>query len=662
MGRRLSARLACIACLQFSGGAHAEQYSVFLAETARGTLEVANDNNGVRTELRYSDRFGANEIDSRFAVDSKGLLRHLEISGRDSYARAIAEQLRYRAGTVEWRSATDHGTAAVGAFYLPSEYNAEHLAALARALLASADRSLDILPAGRARLQFVGERTVGAAAGEKQIRLHLIHGLDVRAMPVWLDANNVLFAAGNERMSYVLQGYEPDRARLLEEQNAALLQQAMQVARDVRRQPDKPVVIRGARLFDAKTRTMRTDATVIVDGDIISAVCDSAEVSLPADAQVIDAAGRTLLPGLIDMHVHIDNPEDALLDLLAGVTTVRDMGGDREQLRALTDRFASGELAGPRVVRVGIIEGGSPQSAGAQTLIHTPAQARRAIDRFADEGYVQIKLYSSFKPELVPVAVQAAHARGLRVSGHVPAGMSMSDVVAAGFDEVHHANFWFLNFMGSDINAKTNTPVRFKAVAERGHELNLDAPDTQRFIELLRERGTQLDPTLVIYENFFTAKVGVPAPSVAEIAHRLPPIRLRRYLHSGLASNSSEAATYAASFQRMSQMLKRLHDAGLTLVPGTDDFFSMGLARELELYVAAGIAPKDVLYLATLGAAQVLNRDRQFGSIEPGKSADLILIDGDPTSDIGSVRNVELVMSGGAIYDPRALAVATGLR
>lgn len=657
-GRSALFLLGCIVA-----SANAATYSVFLADTQRGTFITRSDVSGVaETELRYSDRFGENVATSRFKLDERGVLRDLEIAGHDSYGRPIAERYAVTGKTSKWKSETDSGSSPVGAFYLPSQFDAEHLAAMTRALLASPNQAMDLLPHGRARAEAVASQTVTGPAGTKQVRLYFLHGLDVRPVSVWLDTDDVLFAAGNDRMSYILQGHESSRAMLLAQQAAASTERAIRIARQVRRVPAGPVAIRGADLFDPETRSLRHDVTVIVRNDLIETVGPRADVRIPADAEIVEAAGRTLLPGLIDMHVHIGNPEDAMLDLLAGVTTVRDLGGDDGRLRILTGQFESGELAGPRVVRVGVIEGGAPKTAGADDLANTPEQVRRAVDRFADNGYVQIKIYSSFKPELVPVAVAAAHARDLPVSGHIPAGMTMRQAVEAGFDEVHHANFWLLNFMGAEINAKTNTPVRFSAAAEHGHEIDPASDETRSFIELLRQRRTIIDPTLVIYENFFTAKAGEPAPSVAPFAARLPPILARRYLRSGLADNPVAAKTYAESFRRLSQLLKQIYDAGVTIVPGTDDFFSMGLARELELYVAAGVPTNEVLRMVTLGAAQVLKRDRQFGSVTPGKSADLVLIDGDPTRDIGNVRNTMLVMRSGAIYDPRALADVTGLK
>lgn len=659
---RLTALILGVGAAAMPGHADdAATYSVFLGDSPRGELVVRRTVRGGETSLSYTDRFGSNRIDSDFTLDTGGLLQELRIRGLDSYGRTIAESYRDDNGRAQWSNDTDSGSAA-HALYLPSKFDPEHLAVMARALLAAPHQSLDVLPAGRARVERVADETVQGPRGAITVHLYFVHGLDVRPVPLWLDTQRELFAAGNVRTSYVAQGYELARKQLLSRQTAASLERAVQATRTVRRAPSLPIVIRGANLFDAESQGVRRDVSIVVRNDIIEAVGPRAQINVPSDAEVIEARGRTVLPGLIDMHVHLGNPEDAMLDLLAGVTTVRDMGGDMEQLRTLSTRFDSGELAGPRIIKVGMIDGGAAQTAGSQDLAGSPEQIRRTIDRFADNGYVQIKLYSSFAPELVPVAVAAAHARGLRVSGHIPAGMTMREAVEAGFDEVHHANFWFLNFLGPEINAKTNTPVRFSAVAQHGHELDLQAPATRDFIELLRRRGTIVDPTLVIYENFFTAKRGVPAPSVASFAARLPPILLRRYLNSGLADGPDAERIHAASFARMAQMLRELHAAGISIVPGTDDFFSMGLGRELELYVAAGLPAPEVLRMATLGAAKVLGRERQFGSIEPGKYADLVLIDGDPTQDITKLHSPLLVMRGGALFEPRALANATGLR
>ena len=159
----------------------------------------------------------------------------------------------------------------------------------------------------------------------------------------------------------------------------------------------------------------------------------------------IDADGRVLLPGLFDMHGHLDRWSGGL-DLAAGVTTVRDLGNDNATLQQMIDEIAAGELLAPQVVPAGFLEGESPYSARLGFVVSDLAGAKRAIDWYAERGYPQLKIYNSFPPALVRETVSYAHAAGMRVSGHVPALMRAQDVVEQGFDEIQHINQLLLNF------------------------------------------------------------------------------------------------------------------------------------------------------------------------------------------------------------------------
>jgi hypothetical protein len=368
-----------------------------------------------------------------------------------------------------------------------------------------------------------------------------------------------------------------------------------------------------------------------------------------------------LLPGLWDMHVHLGDWDDGLLHMAAGVTTVRDMANDVEHLQELVPKFDSGALIGPRVLRAGFIDGRGPYQGPTKVFADTPEEAKSDVERYRSLGYVQIKVYSSLKPELVPVIAAEAHRSGLRLSGHVPAFMTMQQAVEQGFDEVQHANFWFLNFM-IDTVPDTRTPARFTAVAEHGAELDLGSERVRAFVRFLQERHTVVDPTLNVFAAMFMARPGVVDPTLAEVADRLPPQIRRGTLSGGLPVPDGMDQRYRDSYAAMRRMLKMLYDAGVPVVAGTDAVGGFSLHSELEEYVAAGVPAPKVLQLATLGAARVMRRDGDVGVIAPGRTADLILIDGDPTARIADVRRVVTVIKGGDVYDAGALYRALGVR
>ena len=414
-----------------------------------------------------------------------------------------------------------------------------------------------------------------------------------------------------------------------------------------------------ARVRDVERRRGLKDQTVLVRAGRISALGPSAATKIPAGAEIVDAAGKALLPGLWDMHTHLDQV-DGPLDIAAGVTTARDVGNDPDRVDELKARYDDGRAVGPHVLRAGFIEGRAEKAAASNVTAETPEEARAAVEFYAKRGYEQIKIYNSMRPELVPVIAEAAHARGMRVSGHVPVHMRAEEAVRAGYDELNHINMVFLNFF-IDKDTDTRTPLRFSIVAERAAGLDLAGQPVRDFIALLRARKTVVDPTVNVFEDLFLDRVGELGPGVRAIADRLP-VQLRRgYLRGGLPVPEGKDALYRSALAAALRMIKALHDAGVPLVAGTDALSGFMLHRELELHAAAGIPPGDVLYSATLGSARVMRRDKQSGSIAPGKDADLVLVDGDPLARMEDVRLVVTVVRGGVVYPSAELYQAVGV-
>jgi imidazolonepropionase-like amidohydrolase len=309
----------------------------------------------------------------------------------------------------------------------------------------------------------------------------------------------------------------------------------------------------------------------------------------------------------------------------------------------------------------GFLDGPGPYAGPTKVLVDTSEEATRAIDRYKTMGYEQIKVYSSIKPDLVPTIIERAHGQGMRVSGHVPALMTAEQVVRLGFDELQHMNYVFLNFMADTVK-ETRGPARFTAIPEHAAEVDLRSDRVRRFLALLKERKTVVDPTLNVFEAFYTDRFGRIAQGMAAVADRLPPTVRRRYLSGGLPVPKGMDERYRKAFESMLEMLGMLHRAGITLVAGTDATAGFYLHRELELYVQAGLPAPEVLRIATLGAAAVMNREKELGSIAPGKLADLMVVDGDPSTRIDDIRRVELVVKDGTLFRSADLHRALGVR
>jgi len=340
---------------------------------------------------------------------------------------------------------------------------------------------------------------------------------------------------------------------------------------------------------------------------------------------------------------------------------VRDLANDNDALLKMKREIDNGKQVGPRITMRGFMDGRGPYTGPTKVFVDNEAEARAAIDNYARLGYDGIKVYSSIKPELVPIIIKLAHAKGLRVSGHVPAFMTAQQFVEAGADEIQHVNFLFLNFFFDEVK-DTRTPQRFIAVAERAATLDLNSERVHSFVQLLKNRNVVVDPTLTVFEGLFTDRPGKVSASYAAIADRLPPQVRRGFLAGGLPVPEGKDARYRESQRATLRMTKLLYDSGITIVPGTDGLPGFTLHRELELYAQAGISPAEVLRIATLGAARVAHRDQELGSITPGKLADMVLVEGDPAKRVSDIRHPTLVIKDGAFYEPAALYKALGIK
>jgi hypothetical protein len=495
----------------------------------------------------------------------------------------------------------------------------------------------------------------------RAVTLYAVRGADLEPQYIWMNADGKrAFATifpGFAQL--ILKGWEAQAAALEQQQLEAQEAYLKDIARRDRHELPQPVLIKNARVFDSEHAVLGPLQDVYVNRGRIAAVYEAGSPS-QTPGTVIDAKGRTLLPGLIDMHAHV-SPGDYLLNLAAGVTTVRDMGNDNTTLAGEIDRLNRHDAIGPHVVTAGFIEGKSPFNASGGILVDSLDGARRAVDFYAQRGYPQIKIYNSFKPEWVAETTAYAHQRGLRVSGHIPAFMKAEDAVKNGYDEIQHINQVLLNFYVKP-DTDTRTLERFTLIAENAYALDLDAPPFQDFIKLLVAHKTVLDPTLGAFEAQFTQKPGELNPSFAVVAQHLPITLRRSFYKSESELTDAIAPRWRASFQKMLDAVARFHRAGIPIVSGTDDFAGFTLQREFELYVKAGIPANEVLRIATWNGATYARVLTDRGSIERGKRADLILVDGDPTRDISSIRNVALVLQDGDAYYPAELYAELGVK
>jgi cytosine/adenosine deaminase-related metal-dependent hydrolase len=476
---------------------------------------------------------------------------------------------------------------------------------------------------------------------------------------VWLDGNGNTAAVLSSWFSTIPAKYEPAISQLRTAQEQAENAWAEYVAYQVARAPRGDLIIHDARLFDPRDLSVTPGTSVLVHGDRIIRVAPDADIRPSADAETLDAQGRFLMPGLWDNHQHFGDVDGAL-DLANGITSARDMANNTDSFLQRVARFDAGTELGPTVLKAGIIDGTGEFAGPTKMRVDTAEQAIRDVDWYADHGYVQIKIYSSVKPELVPIIADRAHARGLRVSGHVPAFMSARQFVEGGADEIQHLNFIELNFLFPEVK-ETRNRDRFIKVAEHAREFTPEKPQVREFIAFLKRHHTGLDPTMNIFEGLFCGDPSAVTPGLENVIPRFPA-QVRRSQRSGaLEIPKGKEAAYHEAFPAMLRLLKALYDAGVTIIPGTDALAGYTLHHELELYAKAGIAPAEVLRMATLTSAQVMGVNKDRGVVASGKIADMILVDGNPTQNISDIRNIQTVIKSGKVYDPVAIEKVLGI-
>jgi hypothetical protein len=638
--------------------AQEERYAVMSSGDRVGHLNVSRSGKRVETEFRVDDNGRGPKIRERWQLGSDGLPRELNLSGTTTFGSPAKESFRLRNGRAEWRTLNDRGAAAAvrPAVYIPIDGSPYAAALYLPALLAAPGRTLPTWPTGSVR----AERVRDVSLGREPRTLWAIWGLDL-GPAFFVLADSAGRWVGELTGSYVVvpeaqAGETEALGRIASALESELL---ASLTKRLVHHWSQPIQLRDVRVLDPASGIRSAPTTVVTYGGRITAVAP--DLPPPDSGVVIEAGGGTLVPGLFDLHVHYE-PWDGLLHLAAGVTTVRDMGNTDAVLDGIVRGLETGRLIGPRVLRSGFIEGRSPFSSEGSFIADSLPAALDAVRRYATLGYHQVKLYNSLPPHWVAPIAAEAHRLGLAVAGHVPAFSSSPKVVRDGYDEITHINQLVLSLLIDTEKEDTRTPFRFTALGLRTAKLSIEDTRLRELVAEMTRRGVAHDPTIATFQSLLLARPGgVTSVDSAWLEHMPGPIQRTRKV-ALLDIKPGEDAVYRASSQRLRQVLKYLYDQKVRLVPGTDDLPGVMLNSELEEWQRAGIPPAEVLRLATIGAAEHLGLAHELGTIERGKRADLVLVPGDPTRDVGVLRKAQLVMKDGVVYYPDDLHDAIGVR
>lgn len=643
-------------------GVRADEYfSAIRGGTVVGHLNTVEKDGTITIDYDYKSNGRGPTIAETIVLDDAGLPVSWTISGISTFGNKIDERFSREGDLASWTDSTGVGSAKTNGptLYVEQGGSPWSLGLYARALLADADHSLPALPGGTLTLTEGEQVAVDGKPGALTVRVHSLGGLGLNPSYMLLDSDKALFAAIWSKFIVIRKGYENEEARLRALADRLSTERFKTIQKETAHRYDAPVRLRNVRVFDPRGLKLGEPVSIVVSGEHISSVEPLDSPTTPGEV-VIEGEGGTVIAGLNDMHGHLSS-EQALLNIAAGVTSVRDMGNDNPVLDVLIRQIEAGVMAGPRITRSGMIEGKSPFNNNNGILVDSQQTALDAVRWYAARGYWQIKLYNSMNPDWAKANAAEAHRLGMRVSGHVPAFSTADAMVDAGYDELTHINQIMLGWV-LEPGEDTRTLLRLTAL-KRLPALDLQSEDVQQTLRHIAEKKVAVEPTIGIHERLLLARNGTVPDSLLDITGHMPIGEQRDARLAWIdASGEGDSEAYKGAWKQILDTLRMMRELGIFLVPGTDMGGSFSLHRELELFRMIGFSNAEVLRRATFDMARYLGRDQSLGSIEKGKLADFLLVPGDPTADLKAIRQVRMVAKGGVIYFPAEIYPHFGIK
>jgi imidazolonepropionase-like amidohydrolase len=604
------------------------------------------------------------ELDQHTTYAADGTLKAMRIRGTTPSGNA-AEHFAVENGRFTYTSPVDkgEGEAKPAFFYVPYGGMLEPNLLLAEALHRAPGRTLELAPSGRATLTRLTKLDVTVAGREKTLTAWTIDGLSTEPIPVWFEGDRLFGTASF--LNFLPEGWESVAPELSAAQDEALAKRAPEQLAKLAPRVDGPVIFRNVRLYDAEALAFRDNMTVYAEGGKITKIVPASrplEIATGGKpGEVIDGTGKTLVPGLWDSHQHYGSDGTGAVLLSSGITSVRDPGNKPDESIRRKKRIDEGQLLGPRIIPVMLIDGTGPFAAQMAVTATDQASALAAVHKAKTMGFAGVKLYGSLDSKLVPVIAGEAKKLGLRVQGHVPRTMRPIEAVRAGYDEITHINFAMMQAMPDEVVNASNTLQRFYGPGRYAGDVDLGSAEMKAYIAELKERGAAVDPTLAIFEGGYLPESHEIAPMYRPFVGLLPPV-VDRGLKGGSFAATPEVSRemMRKAFPKLQQLVVALYRAGVPIVAGTDGG-GPELIRDLELYVEGGLTPAEALSTATIVPAREFGVEADRGSIAVGKTSDLVLVEGDPSKDIGALRHVAVVLLGDRLMMGDALRKAAGL-
>jgi imidazolonepropionase-like amidohydrolase len=412
----------------------------------------------------------------------------------------------------------------------------------------------------------------------------------------------------------------------------------------------RPVVLDNVRIVDGSGAAAIENGRIVIDGDRIVRVGPAATVAVPAGAETVDLSGRTVIPGLIDLHFHIENdPKLALRQLSHGVTAFRDPGQWDEKFVELRRMVTADGLSGPRIFTTGPhIDGEGPAYPADSVVARDAEEARRHAEESVRRGASALKIYYRLPFASAKAVIDVCTARRIPCTAHLEL-LDARELIAAGLHGIEHITSFGISLLPRlQAEAYRQAVLKNNEARRDGRYrmfagANLDGPQAQALYAVLRERKPFVDATLAVFERRLSSSSASPAPSPG-------------FGVTGLDEKLGLMSVQVSGFAKMKELTRRAAKEGARVVVGGHTevpFAGRGEApwREMELLVESGFSPLEAISAATTTAAAFLYRSSQLGSLRAGFSADLVVLRGQPDRDISAIRTVDRVMVAGRWID-----------
>ena len=629
------------------------------------TYEIRRDGDSiaVKMDFKFTDRNTPVPLAATFRGAPDLTPQVFEIKGQTARPVTIDESVTINAGQVHFRTRDKESDLAApsGPFFTIAGYAPTTMQMLMVRYWAThgSPAQLATLPSGTVRVEPRGQDTIQVGTKGEKLDRYTIEGLIWGRETLWFDGNRNLVAAITtdaefDHFEAVREGYESALGDFVGRAGADGMKALAEVSKGISGSRASTLALLGGTLIDGTGAPPVPDAAVVIRNGRIVAAGPRSKVKIPKRATVLDAHGKTILPGLWDMHAHFEQVEWGPIYLAAGATTVRDCGNEFEFITAVRDSIAQGRGLGPRLLLAGIVDGTGTDTIGVER-VDTSEQARTWTDRYHAAGFQQMKIYSSVKLEELKVVADEAHRLGMTVTGHVPEGLDAYQTVEAGQDQINHIGY-IADIMHTPFPADMSRIDKMKAVAN----LDLNSVEAQKALAFLKDHRTVVDPTIALSE-FFTFTTAKPPASFEPGVNKVAPELAQQIADVAPPTDRSEIGEKV--YEKELAIVGALHRAGIPVVAGTDQTVpGHSLHREIELYVQAGFTPMEAIQAATIVPARAMGIEKESGTVEKGKRGDVILVDGNPLDDIHQIRNVEYVITNGTMYHTAELWQSVGFK